>query len=174
VLKSGATFYRVRSFWRGALIEQGDQYAISVAKTEYREAYNHADVDRLVRVFASSFTDCSDGEPSFYGEDALRALRLRTEQLFHCYELQVQVIIVDIVVKGDFAYDWGWHKVRVTEKGTGNVSDTKYRYFETWKKENGAWRIDYLITNKELAPRMLPEQEGAPADASATAAEEKL
>lgn len=29
------------------------------------------------------------------------------------------------------------------------------------KKENGAWKIDYLISNKELPPRMLPEEEEA-------------
>src|SRR5215469_3327081 len=50
-----------------------DQYAISVAKTEYREAYNSGDVDRLLAVFAAQFTDCSDGEPSFYGNEAVRA-----------------------------------------------------------------------------------------------------
>jgi len=136
-----------------------DQYAISQAKTEYRDAYNSGDVERLIRVFASGFTDCSEGEPSFYGEEGVRALRLRTQELFHKYKVALTVIIIDIVVKGDFAYDRGWHRVRLTEVKTGEVTDTKYRYFETWKKENGAWKIGYIITNKELPPRMFPEEE---------------
>jgi len=147
---------------RGAIIFESDQYAISVAKTEYREAYNTADVDRLLAVFASEFTDCSDGEPSFYGEEA-RALRLRATELFSHFAVRIQVIIINVVVKGDFAYDWGWHKILLTNRDTGRATETKYRYFETWKKENGVWKIDYIITNRELPPRMLPDQEDAPA-----------
>jgi len=135
------------------------QDAISQAKTEYREAYNTGDIDRLLAVFASAFTDCSDGEPSFYGEEARRALRLRSQELFSRYQVEIFVIMIDIIVKDDFAYDWGWHKLRLTDKATHQVSDTKYRYFETWKKENGAWKIGYIITNKELPPRLLPEDE---------------
>jgi len=139
------------------------QDAISQAKTEYREAYNTGDIDRLLAVFASAFTDCSDGEPSFYGEEARRALRLRSQELFSRYQVEIFVIMIDIIVKDDFAYDWGWHKLRLTDKATHQVSDTKYRYFETWKKENGAWKIGYIITNRELEPRMLPEEESVPA-----------
>ena len=144
-----------------------DQYAISQAKTEYREAYNSGDVDRLLAVFAAGFTDCSEGEPSFYGDEARRALRLRTQELFRQHKVEVAVIIINIVVKDDFAYDWGWHKVRLTHKTTGDLTDTKYRYFETWKKENGAWKIAYIITNKELPSRMLPEEESVTAQSAA-------
>jgi ketosteroid isomerase-like protein len=139
-------------------VSREDQHKISVAKTEYREGYNTGDVERLLSVFASGFTDCSDGEPSFYGAEARRALRLRTDELFRRFSVEMFVIVIDIVVKGDFAYDWGWHKVRVTAKTTGETTETKYRYFETWTKEKGAWKIDYLITNKEHPPRMLPEE----------------
>jgi ketosteroid isomerase-like protein len=148
---------------RGAIIFESDQYAISVAKTEYREAYNTADVDRLLAVFACEFTDCSDGEPSFDGEEAVRALRLRTTELFRRFAVRIQVIIIEVVVAGDFAYDRGWHTIFLTNRDTGTATETKYRYFETWKKENGAWKIDYIITNRELPPRMLPEQEHTPA-----------
>jgi hypothetical protein len=71
------------------------------------------------------------------------------------------VIIINIVVKDDFAYDWGWHKMSLTNRDTSETTETKYRYFETWKKENGAWKVDYILTNRELPPRMLPEHEDA-------------
>lgn len=138
-----------------------DQYQISVAKTEYREAYNSGDVPRLLSIFASGFTDCSDGEPSFYGAEARHALELRTQRLFQRYKVDIFVIIIDIVVKDTFAYDWGWHKVRLTDKQSGEVTDTKYRYFETWTREGDAWKIDYIITNKELPPQMLRKEESA-------------
>jgi ketosteroid isomerase-like protein len=142
----------------GLPVSREDQHKISVAKTEYREAYNTGDVDRLLSVFAPAFTDCSEGEPSFYAEEATRALRLRAEELFRRCSVELFVIIIDIVVKSDFAYDWGWHKVRCTDRKTGETTETKYRYFETWQKENEAWKISYIITNKELPPRMLPEE----------------
>lgn len=84
----------------------------------------------------------------------------------------MQVIVIEIVVQSDFAYDWGWHKVSLTDKATGNLTETKYRYFETWKKENGAWKIDYIITNHEHPARMLPEQESVTVRAG-TATSEK-
>jgi ketosteroid isomerase-like protein len=138
-----------------------DQHSIAVAKTEYREAYNAGDVQRLLSVFAPEFVDCSDGEPSFYGEEARTAFKLRSSALFDRQRVELSVIIIDVVVKGDFAYDWGWHKVRLIDKQTGETKDTKYRYFETWTKESGAWKIDYIITNKEMAPQMLPEGDSA-------------
>lgn len=143
-----------------AAMLENDQHSIAVAKTEYREAYKAGDVDRLLRVFASGFTDCSDGEPSFYGEEARRALRLRSQELFRFYRAELSVIIIDIVVKGDFAYDRGWHRLRLTDKTSGQVADSKYRYFEIWKKEGGDWKIIYIITNKEMPPQMLPEDNG--------------
>src|SRR5260370_22970070 len=149
-------------------MSKDDKYAISVAKTEYREAYNSGDVDRLLAVFASAFTDWSDGEPSFYGEEARRALRLRAGELFGRYDVEIVVIMFDVVVKGDFAYDWGCHKVRLTDKNTGDVTNARYRYFETWTKENGAWKIDHIITTKELPPRMLPDDEEVAAQPAVT------
>lgn len=143
-----------------------DQYQISVAKTEYREAYNNGDVPRLLSVFASRFTDCSEGEPSFYGAEARHALELRTRRLFQRYKVEIFVIIIDIVVKDAFAYDWGWHKVRLTDKQSGEVTDTKHRYFETWTREQGTWKINYIITNKELRPQMLAEEENAGVEAA--------
>jgi ketosteroid isomerase-like protein len=144
-----------------------DQQEISVAKTEYREAYNNGDVQRLLSVFASGFTDCSDGEPSFYGSESRRALELRASELFQRFKVELFVIIIDIIVKGDFAFDWGWHKMRLVDKKTGETSDTKYRYFETWNRADGTWKINYIITNKEMPPRMLPEEESASAETAA-------
>jgi hypothetical protein len=113
----------------------------------------------LLSVFAEGFTDCSEDEPSFYGAEARCALELRTRRLFQQYKVELFVIIIDIVVKDDFAFDWGWHKIRLIDKQSGAVTETKYRYFETWVRHAEKWKIDYIITNKELPPRMLPQEE---------------
>ncbi|HWZ44393.1 MAG TPA: nuclear transport factor 2 family protein [Candidatus Saccharimonadales bacterium] len=140
-----------------------DQYAILAAKTNYREAYNTGDVERLLSVFAPEFTDCSDGEPTFYGDEAPRALRARVEKLFRSYTIELAVIVVDVVVEGQrFAYDWGWHKVRLIDKQAGVITNTKYRYFETWLKDGAQWKISYMITNQELPSRMLANESAQP------------
>jgi ketosteroid isomerase-like protein len=133
-----------------------EKNAILIAKTHYREAYNTADLERLLSVFASEFTDCSDCEPSFYGHEAVRALRLRTQELFQCFRVEMVVTVAEITVKANFACDWGWHKVRLIDKDTGNAAVSRYRYFETWKKEGGTWKIAHIITNQDQPPRLLP------------------
>jgi hypothetical protein len=65
------------------------------------------------------------------------------------------VIVIDVVIKADFAHDWGWHKIRLIDKDTGTVTNTKYRYFETWKKESGAWKVDYIMSCSRLELIML-------------------
>jgi ketosteroid isomerase-like protein len=138
--------------------KQAHRTAILIAKTHYREAYNTSDPDRLLSVFASSFIDCSDGEPSFYAEEAVRALQLRTRELFRRFEVEMAVIVADINITEEFAYDWGWHKVKLIDRYTRDTTFTKYRYFETWKKEGDRWKISHLMTNKEQPPRLLPEE----------------
>ena len=139
-------------------IAQDDKYLISVAKTEYREAYNTGDVDRLLAVFAPQYVDWSEDEPSFYSTEAPRALRLRATDLFTRYHVELTVMMVVIVVMGDFAFDRGWHKMRLRDKQSGEITFTNYRYFETWAKQNGAWKINLIISNKEQAPRLLPDE----------------
>jgi ketosteroid isomerase-like protein len=137
-----------------------DKYLISMAKTEYREAHNSGDLDRLLAVFSDEFTDWSEGEPSFYGTEARAALRLRMKRLFQDFDVQMAVIIIDIAVQGNTATDYGWHKVTLKPKGgNGEVLYTKYRYYETWQKDaKGSWKINFIMTNREHPPRMLPEE----------------
>src|SRR5437763_1777919 len=71
-----------------ATMSAADEYAISVAKTEYREGYNTADVERILSVFADSFTNMSEGEPSFYGDEAKQALRQQLSNLFSEYQVR--------------------------------------------------------------------------------------
>lgn len=139
-------------------METEAQRTISLAKTEFREGYNHADVDRVLSVFASEFTDFSEDTPSFYGDEAPKALRQRLRELFSKYRAEMAVIIIDIAEAGDSAVDFGWHKLTLTPKNGGEPLRIKYRYYETWKRQpDGKWKIDFVITNRELPPQMLPK-----------------
>jgi len=136
-----------------------DEEAISLMKTEFREAYNTADVDRLLSVFADAFIDMSEGVPSFYGTEAKTALRWRATNLFREYRAHMEVIIVAVVVLGDTAYDRGSHKLTLIPKSGGGPIVKRSRYCEIWQKNQlGKWRIRVFIDNKDHEPEMLPDE----------------
>jgi ketosteroid isomerase-like protein len=128
-----------------------DQYAINVAKTEFREGYNNGDVDRVLSVFSKSFTDMSSGQPSKYGEAANEVLRGRLAKLFSEYSVKINVIIIDILFEGDIAYDLGWHEFILTPKSGGEKLLKRERYFEMWNKNDaGEWKITFFINNDDV------------------------
>ena len=129
-----------------------DIYGINVAKTEMREAYATADVDRLVRTFdPNGFTDMSTGEPSNYGAAAIEALRERASELFKDYSVKMSIMIIDIVVSGDWAHDYGWHEFTLTPKRAGVPTRRRERYLETWtRKPSGDWKVSLFITNSDI------------------------
>lgn len=139
-----------------------DVYAIHAAKTEFREACNAGDVDRVLSVFAAGFTDMSEGQPSFFGSDAPTALRQRLSELFAEYDVRVAFMIIGVTATGSTAHDWGWQKMWLTSKKTGEQLFDKLRYFALWSKQpDGAWKIKLWISNRELPPRMEPLSEAA-------------
>lgn len=105
-----------------------DVYAINVAKTEFREAYNTGDIGRLLAVMGDELIDYSDGMQSGYGEAAKTALRVRLRQLFANYDVRLTPIIIEIKVMGEVAVDYGWHELTLTPKAGGAVIQTRTRY----------------------------------------------
>jgi len=129
-----------------------DKYAINLAKTTYREAYEEGNVDKLLSVFASGgFTDMSEGLPSKYGEEARTVLRQRSEKLFADYHTKLNVIIIDVVFQGDSACDFGWHEWILRPKGGGPTLRKRDRYLEQWTREpDGSWRISFFLNNEDV------------------------
>lgn len=139
------------------------RYAIGLAKTEFREGYNAGDVERVLSVFAREFTDMSDGQPSFFGPDAPAALRQRLASLFNDHTVKMVPVVIDVLPLGELVFELGWHKVTVISKKTGEQRYGKYRYAELWAKQpDGAWKIVFWMTNRELPPRMAPLPEALP------------
>ena len=127
-------------------------YGINVAKTEFREAYNTGDVDRLLAVFGNEgFTDMSEAGPSKYGGEARSTLRDRASALFAVYSVKITPIIIDIVAIGDTAYDYGWHEFTLTPKNGGESVRKRERYFELWSRAvTGEWKISQHINNSDV------------------------
>jgi len=140
-------------------LNQDDEYLICVAKTEFREAYNSGDIERLIAVFAPKFIDWSEDQPSFYQEESAAALRVREGKLFQRFQVKLVINMAKITVMGAFATDRGWYKFCLTDKETGEEKNVAYRYFCTWAKLEAGWKISLVMTNKEAPPRLLASED---------------
>jgi ketosteroid isomerase-like protein len=133
-----------------------DQYAINIAKTELREGYKNGDVERILAVFADSFTDMSTGQASFYGVDSKTMLKARLEKLFREHDADLTPIVFEIAVSGDVAIEYGWHLLTLRPKAGGPMDLRRTRYAEMWRcGANGVWQIAFFIDNGDLEPELL-------------------
>lgn len=136
-----------------------NKYLINVARSEYREAYNTADIDRLLAVYSDNLVDMTDGEPSFYGPEAKQSLRLRMEESFAASTAHITVICSDYAVFGNFAFEWGWEKLMLTPKRGGAATQTERRYCTAWSREpDGNWRISFQMNNADHPSVLLEER----------------
>jgi ketosteroid isomerase-like protein len=133
-----------------------DIYRINVAKTKFREAYNGGDVDQLLSLFREEgFAHMPEGGTSFFGEEAWAGLRKHSAELFAEYSVSLTVIIMEITVLGDTAYDFGWHEFTLKPKKGGETIRRRHRYFELWKKNSsGDWKISLFINNADVREEM--------------------
>jgi ketosteroid isomerase-like protein len=140
-----------------------DQTAILTAITEYREAFNTGDVDRLLSVFSDGYTDMSFGVPSFFGDESPQVLRHRMTRLLEEYRAEMRISVIVVNVTGDTAYDFGWHILTLTPKSGGAAITTKHRYVELWGRQaDGLWKIRFYMDNPELAAAMPDVEFGIP------------
>lgn len=132
-----------------------DLYAINVAKTEIREAYNTGDIERLLAVLDSSLIDYSDGRRSGYGEDGKRALRSYLQDLFTNYDTRLAPIVIEIKVMGEVAVEYGWHELTLTPKCGGEPIRARTRYIDFWQKDKaGNWKLAMLIDNADVPDQL--------------------
>ena len=137
-------------------VNMDDVYQINAAKTEFREAYRTGDAELLLSLFhPTKLMDMSEGQPTRSGETAKAALRESAAELFSQYRVQLDVIIIDIVVLGDTAYDYGWHEFTLTPKRGGAAIRRRERYYELWRKDSSdAWKISFFVNNADVPERL--------------------
>jgi len=134
-----------------------DAYAIRLAKTKLRDAYNKGDMNGVLAVFGDGYSDMSAGLASFYGAEARAVLKHRLKRLFAQYEAQLAVTIISISIQGPLAFDWGWHRLTLTPKKGGMPTTTRTRYLEIWRKgTDGNWKIAIFLDNVDVPPQMPP------------------
>ena len=132
-------------------------YAINVAKTEFREGFNLGDAARILAITDPDLVNFSSEQPSGFGKSGLDHLAIRLQSLFEQFAVELAVIVVEIRIQGDVAYDYGWHDLTLTPKNGGAPIHRRDRYVDIWRKSNeGNWRLWMYMDNQDVADPFRP------------------
>lgn len=136
-----------------------DLFAINAAKTEFRECFNLGDASRTVAIADPDLVSFSDGQPSEFCASGLEALETRLTNLFERFTAELSVIVIEIRLQGDVAYDYGWHDLTLTPKDGGESIRRRYRYVDIWRKnKEGSWKLWMYMDNQDVADPFRPDQ----------------
>jgi ketosteroid isomerase-like protein len=134
-------------------------FAINAAKTEFREGFNLGDVSRLLAIADPDLVSFSDGQPSEFGESGLDAWKTRLANLFERCTAKLAVIVIEIRLQGDVAYDYGWHDLTLTPKDGSEPIHRRDRYVDIWRRnKEGSWKLWMYIDNQDVADPFRPEE----------------
>ena len=140
-----------------------DLYEINVAKTEFRDCFNFSDASRLIAIADPDFVNFSHGQASEFGREGLDSLRIRLENLFASFTAKLAVIVIEIRLQGDIAYDYGWHDLMLTPKNEGQPLHRRDRYVDIWRKnKDGNWKLWMYMDNQDVADPFQPENMPSP------------
>jgi ketosteroid isomerase-like protein len=134
-------------------------FSINAAKTEFREAFNLGDVTRFLAIADPELVSFSDRQPSEFGKSGLDSLEVRLRSLFDRFTAKLAVIVVEIRIKGDVAYDYGWHDLTLTPKDGGQPIHRRDRYVDIWRRDrDGNWKLWLYMDNQDVADPFRPRE----------------
>jgi ketosteroid isomerase-like protein len=136
-----------------------DLYAVNAAKSEFREGLNRGDTSRVLAIADPDLVNFSNGQPSEFGESGLDALKSRLANLFERFTVKLVVIVIEIRLQRDVAYDYGWHDLTLTPKDGGEPIHRRDRYVDIWRRNKvGNWKLWMYMDNQDIADPFRPEQ----------------
>jgi ketosteroid isomerase-like protein len=134
-----------------------DLFAINAVKTEFRDGFNLGDEARVLAIADPDLVSFPDGHFSEFGTSGLDALQIRLKSLFERFTAKLAVIVVEIRIKGDVAYDYGWHDLTLTPKYGGQPIHRRERYVDIWRKsKEGTWKLWMYMDNQDVADPFEP------------------
>lgn len=136
-----------------------DLFAINTAKTEFRECFNLGDESRVLAIADPDLVSFSDGQPSEFGASGLDTLKTRLGNLFERFTAKLVVIVIEIRLQGDVAYDYGWHDLTLMPKDGGESIRRRYRYVDIWRRnKEGNWKLWMYMDNQDVPDPFRPER----------------
>ena len=138
-----------------------DKYAINLAKTEIREAFDTANPGRLLAVLDESFISHAEGRRSAYGERGKAELGRYLKDLFDRYDARLVPIIIEIQLMGSAAVDYGWHELTLIPKRDGEPVSIRTRYVDIWRKDQaGNWKLAMFMDNADIPDQLSTTSSG--------------
>jgi ketosteroid isomerase-like protein len=138
-----------------------DLYAINVAKTEFREAFNTGETEGLVAVLDPDVVAFSEGHPCAFGPGVAETLNAQYRDWASKYRVRLDPIVIEIRMEGSVAYDYGWHVWTLTPISGGDPIIIRERYVDIWRKNAaGEWKL-WMFMNNEDVPMQMPEAAAA-------------
>ena len=122
-----------------------DRQAIESAISEFVEAYNAGDIDRLLQYYSDDLIKVRHGAPAETRADTVR----RVAAVFEKFNSRVDVVADEICTFGETAFTRGSFRVTPRPKAGGDSQVIYRRYLEIWRKESGRWQVTRTMDNVE-------------------------
>ena len=137
-----------------------DLYAINAAKSEFRDCFNLSDVSRLLAIADPDLVTFFDGQPCEFGEfgtRGLEVLKTRLANLFERFTAELAVIVVEIRLQGDVAYDYGWHDLTLRPKDGSQPIHRRDRYVDIWRRDKEhKWKLWMYMDSQDVPDPFRP------------------
>ena len=130
-----------------------DLEAITALSEENVAAINASDVSTLLREFTDDVVFLPADQPPVVGKAAFEAL---IRPVYEQYDFEIEGTIKEVVVAGDWAFEWGLMTgtVRPLAGGEDTQIDAKYVYVYE-RQSDGSWKCAYDIVSSNV-PSALP------------------
>ncbi len=113
------------------------------------DAYNSADLDRLMALYAEDAVSMPPGRPALEGKAAIES---DFQSLFATFGAHHQTTLVDLEMAGDLAIERGRYTATFTPKdGNAPVGEIG-KYLVVRRDAGNAWRIVWEIWNSQRQP----------------------
>ncbi len=134
-----------------------DLYAINAVKSEVREGFNSNDTERVLRGYATEFSDWGFGLPAIGRGESKTVLRVRLEEMFAHNTVHFVPTILGVYITGTTAVARGWHQLTLTARDGGAARTLRTRFLELWRKDPAdGWQILVAIDNPD-GTSMMPD-----------------
>jgi hypothetical protein len=121
---------------------------INLAKTEFREAFNSSDPERLITLLDPAFAYMPDRLPQTMGAAAANIIRIQFRELTERYYVQLNPIITEIRIQDSVASDYGWHIWKKTPRH-GQLADRRKRPLRGYLAKERKRRVEAMDAHEQ-------------------------
>ena len=131
-----------------------DLQAIKAVSEQFTNAYNQGDAAVVAEHYTEEAKYLPTNSPMIVGREGIQADH---QANFDAGAGDLQLTVIDFNVDGDLAYEVGKFTLTI-EPEEGEAISVSGKYVRIWKRVNGSWKVDVLISNTSL-PLSAPEEE---------------